>query len=242
MNMWQRQVDPREILLVRHVDTHTYAAVGLLAATFFLFVLSGSWAYSSWTGLSWATLVRGHVWRLVTSLVWYGSPGQVELFQAFGAAISWLALGTLLDEWWGPWRTHVLALACGVVGNLAAMLASLLLCGDGMVGGPGPAALGLVTAAVVVFRGRFLMVPRLSTRAGLPMEHLKIGVVLVLGLSFLVDLLKGVCLARYAGYATASGVALLFVTDRWRWWQRSRASHGDGDIVPFPGRDRYRWN
>ncbi len=242
--MWEREVRPHEILLIDSVDRPSLWALGVLGGTFLAFVLTGQDAYASWTGLSWRALASGQLWRPFSSLFWYGPASQVELFQVFGAAGAWLLFGSLLNGWWGAWRTVLLAATTGLAGNLAAMAVSALGCSDGTVGGPGAAGLGLLTAGIWVSWGRFLVVPRLSRRAGLPTKTLAVGTAIVLGLSGLVELLQGACMARYVGYLAAGGTAWLFLDHRWRPWRRGRSSSsGDGKVVPFPERrDRYRWN
>ncbi len=243
--MRERRIRPDELLLVQSTDRPTLWVLGTLGTTFLAFVLTGQQAYASWTGLSWRTLAAGQAWRPLTSLFWYGPASRVELFQVFGAFGAWLLFGTLLDEWWGTWRTVLLAATTGVVGNLAAMAVSTVTCSDMTVGGPGAAALGLLTAGLWVYRGRFLVVPRLSRRSGLPTNTLALGMAIVLGLSGLVELFRGACMARYAGYLAAVGTALMFLTDRWRIWRyrRPAASKPAGEVIPFPHRNEPRlWN
>jgi hypothetical protein len=125
------------------------------------------------------------------------------------------------------------------------------------VGGFAAGAAGLATAVGVIFlrapvgmrvRGRVFAVKG---------WHILAIMGAMFGLGMIVDLIEGRPVARYFSYLGGCGVALLFISDRWRPWvawrqRRSKRLADKYGVTVFPDRGRkggrsgrkdpYRWN
>ena len=250
-----RLIDPRNTVRIQlKPEPCCLVCMSVLALAFFAFVLSNSTAYPRAMGLTWSQIPH-QPWRILTSLLWFGPVGKVELFQVLGALAAIWALGSPMERWWGGLRLGLLMLATGLLGNLAAAALSALWWNDLPVGGPGASGVGLATATATVFYRSWFVLPKRSPSGavwGLSARHMAIFLASVMALSVLVDIIEDRSLARYGGYLVSGTVAFLLVTEGWRpWviWRRKRLKRlaATDNVVLFPDRnprskDPKHWN
>lgn len=233
----------------------TSTVLAVLGTAMVVFVVSASTVYSNLTALWWNRLwPHAELWRLVTSLIWFGPADQVHIIEFLGAGAAIWLLGSQLERWWGPKRLVIFIFTSGILANLAAAVTAALWWPGQPAGGPGPIGFALATAAAAIFWSRgmpFSMMGRVLVLKG---RHLGIFLAIVLPVSAVIDVISGRPLIRHASDLVGAAIALLFVTQSWRPWvlmQRRRSRRlKDLDVIEFPKNrrpsnrthDPYRWN
>lgn len=167
----------------------------------------------AWLALTPESLVRGHVWKLVTTSLL--AEGGVAFF--FDLLMLWLFIPTL-EQWYGPKRFLAFALATTVTGNLASALVGLALAPSFPVLGLSPFIYASIAAYGVLFGSQpvqFFGVIPMKART------LAIGVAVVVALFVLLDRqwVDG------AGFFAAMGLAWVLtsgVVTPNLWWLRLR--------------------
>lgn len=213
--------------------------LGLYVAAFLLFLFSGKAGeqfFREWLILTPGSLLRGHVWKLVTSPLIAGQ-GISFFFDCF---MLWMFI-PVLEGFWGMRRFLFFAVGASLAGGVVGALVGLAMgTPDVAISGLAPFIYGAIAAYGIVYGKQ-----QVSFFGVLPIQArvLALGIGAILALSMILGGTWVTGAASFAGMAYAWLITRGFTPNVWglrirRWWLRRKLGVLEGGRGK---RDDQRW-